>query len=179
MIGPGRIVITGFRDAKSFLDKLLREIERLHEAQLNNGSTEEIFDHGLNATITAWHIHEAIAIEHGFNKDKYRDDMKEQYPDLGLLHDIATHAKHFKVTTAQRTTPDKPLEVRTSARAMFTDEEWSYVAEGLGNNVEQPVYVRMKNSFQTVLKAEDRDVEELLQGVYNFWKKQLATLTSD
>jgi hypothetical protein len=37
------------------------------------------------------------------------------------------------------------------------------------------VYVRMKNSILTMLKIEDRDAEEILENVYNFWKKQVAS----
>jgi hypothetical protein len=102
----GTVKIEGFSRARAFLDKMRREIERLKYAQENNGSNDDVSDHGLNAASTGWHMFESIAKERGLKKEEYRDRMKELCPDLGLLHDLATQTKHFNVTAPQRATAE-------------------------------------------------------------------------
>lgn len=168
------VEIDGFSTAKSFLEKMAREIKRLEEAQLY-GSKCDVLDHGLNAAITGWHLHEAIAKEQSINKDKYRDDMKSLCADLALLHDIATQAKHFQVSNSQQVSTNDTLNINTNTLATFTDSEQKYVDERLNQNPEEAVYIRMGNRLQIVLKIEDRKAQDILNDIYKFWEKQLVS----
>jgi hypothetical protein len=95
------VQITGFKSSIDLIKKIKREVWRLHEAQFED-VYEDILDHGLNAAITAWHIHEIIAKEKEISKSEYRNDIKKRCEYLGTLHDIATHVKHLQVTRPLR-----------------------------------------------------------------------------
>ena len=157
-INSGMVNIAELSKPRDFLDKLEREIQRLKNAQENNGSNLDVFDHGLNAAITGWHMYEWIARERGFkNCDEYRDEMKRQCSDLGLLHDITTQMKHFRVSHAQRLNSESNLSVVASARSGLTPAEEQKIMKGLQENPMGAVYFYPENNFQTVLKIDSRD----------------------
>jgi hypothetical protein len=170
----GTVKIEGFSKARAFLDKMGREIGRLKYAQENNGSNDDVSDHGLNAASTGWHMFESIAKERCLKKKEYRDRMKELCPDLGLLHDLATQTKHFSVTAPQRANADSDLSVKTSSRSTLTDDEEQKILNDLKENPMPATYFHPKNNFQTVLKIDGRDALEVLGGVYTFWETQLS-----
>ena len=160
--------------ANDFFEKLKREIWRLHEAQFQNDD-DEIFDHGLNAAITAWHLHEVIARENGLDKVAYRDDVKKRCPDLGLMHDIATQAKHFNVTSPQRNNPQDDLELKTIVRPYITEEEWNDAGGEFFGTIIKPLRGDRpyKLTPYRVLKVDVREVEEILEAIEYFWRREL------
>lgn len=168
----------GFSSSKDFIEKLKREIWRLHEAQFDDKTDENILDHGLNAVITAWHLHEIIAKENSLSKDNYRDGVKSRCPDLGLMHDIATQTKHFQVSSPQRRNPQDTLEMKTSVRPYIAEDEWKQSRkdmEEFGIIVKNYEY---KPLPYRVLKIEGREVEEILEDIRRFWERELNTFAS-
>jgi hypothetical protein len=153
-----------------YLDKLRREIDRLREAQKYMQS-EDVKDHGINAAITAWHLPEWAM--RSINPDEdvnfYRNNLVQRNRDYGLMHDLATQAKHFKVSAPMT----QNFEVRTSARATYTEEEKRRLEEHVKNNPSEALYMRLTNSFQSVLKIEDRDALPLLEEIYEFLSAEL------
>lgn len=155
-----------FSEPEYYLAKLRREIDRLKEAQ-NTDCAEDAKDHGLNAAITAWHLPEWAIRSQNANGDVngYRNDLVAQKSDYALMHDIATQAKHFKVSAPQHTSA---FEVRTSARATITTAEQSMINQRFQENPEQAVYFRPENRFQSVLKIDDRDALPIFEEICSF-----------
>jgi hypothetical protein len=162
------------QSAEAFLGKLKREIWRLHEAQFD-GNIDDILDHGLNASITAWHLHEIVAEEFGLDKSPYRGDVKRRCIDLGLMHDIATQAKHFRVTKPQRKNLNDNLRMTTGARPYMSEEEWresraAFEEWGIPPIQNNDVY---KSRPYHVLKVDGREVEEILEEIRRFWRYEI------
>lgn len=155
-----------FSEPRYYLAKLRREIDRLKEAQ-NTDCAEDTKDHGINAAITAWHLPEWTIRSQNANGDVngYRNDLVAQKSDYALMHDIATQAKHFKVSAPQYT---DTFEVRTSARATLTTVEQSMINQRFQENPEQAVYFRPENRFQSVLKIDGRDALPIFEEIYKF-----------
>jgi hypothetical protein len=173
------INITSLSSAHDLLAKLQREIARLRDAQENNGSDEEVLDHGLNAALTGWHIFEAVARERGITEKKkvtqFGEQVAIQSPDLGLLHDVATHVKHFKVSNALRANPTQGITVGTSVRSTITPAEEQGIMEGLRENPMGAHYFRPENNFQTVLKIDGQDALDVLQRACDYWATQIGS----
>lgn len=172
------VVSIGLSSSKDFIEKLKREIARLHDAQHFDDTDENILDHGLNALITAWHLHEVIAKEYNLNIKAYREDVKKRNSDLGVLHDLATQAKHFQVTSPKRNNPHNALEIKTNVRLWQTSEEWEE-----GQDAMKSFGIVFPNQKYTprplrALKIEDRDLEDILEEVSHFWEKELKALSS-
>jgi hypothetical protein len=163
-----------FQSSESFLGKLKREIWRLHESQFDC-NIDDILDHGLNAAITAWHLHEIITKEFGLDKASYREDIKKCCPDLVLMHDIATQAKHFCITKPQRKNASKNLEMTTVTRPYMSEEEWkesraAFEEWGIPQFQNNDVY---KSLPYCVLQVDGREVEEILEDIRRFWEREI------
>jgi len=162
---------------KYYLSKLDREITRLRNAQEQLGSTTEVIDHGLNAAITAWHLPESYIRDQSsdiFGQDIkiFRENLIGKCADFALMHDIATHAKHLKVSRPlSQTVPN----IRTSARSNMTEEEQRKVNNPSDYEREHGVFIRLSNSIQIVLKIDDRDALPVFQNIYDFLSLELES----
>jgi hypothetical protein len=171
-------VYIGFSSSKDFIEKLKREIARLHDAQHFDDTDENILDHGLNASITAWHLHEVIAKEYNLQIKDYREDIKKRHSDLGVLHDIATQAKHFQVNAPKRDNPHDTLEIKTNVRLWQTKEEWDEGEEAMKSFGIVFTNQEYKARPLRALRIEDRDLEEILEEARFFWEREIKSLSA-
>lgn len=167
----------GYSDSEQFLGKLGREIWRLHEAQFED-DIDEILDHGINAAITAWHLHEIVAVEFNLNKEAYRNTLNSRCIDLGLMHDIATYAKHLRVTRPQRRNSNDSLQLRTIVRPFINEEEWEESKKSMeffGISISEDSTEYSYRAYRP-LKIDDREVEEILVDIKYFWTREIKAL---
>lgn len=166
------ILIEGFSSSQDHLKKLNREIWRLHEAQFS-GVLEDIIDHGINASITAWHLHEIVAKERRISVSNYRRLIKRKCVYLGLIHDLTTYAKHFKVSRPQRSNAKDNLNIGSTTRAYQSEDDWK-MAKQFMSECGVEIETQYKPTDYKVLKVDDIELEEILEEVKRFWVLELT-----
>lgn len=83
------------KTSKDFLEKLIFEVSE-YEKQLSSSI------HALNAAMTAWHLIEWIYHEYDYHVaypriNDFIQEIKQKYPKLQIMHDIANGTKHFQL----------------------------------------------------------------------------------
>lgn len=154
-----------------YFEKLKREISRIEEAQDSYVTGDEITDHGINAAITAWHLPEYFfkAMGKEAAKEK-RNTVAAKYPDLRLMHDIATEAKHFTVSAQQY---GESFIVTTSARANLTVNERLARDEFFLKNPGGVFCWRPEIPSTLILEIDGREAVPIFKGIYEFLQKEL------
>ncbi len=167
------VQINGLKSSMDFTEKIKREVWRLHEAQFED-VYENILDHGLNAVITAWHIHEVIAKEKKISINQYRNDIKKRCEYLGILHDIATQVKHLQVTRPLRSNSSVALNMNSNTRSFMTEEEWEVGQSFLAECGVRFANQRYEQIDYNVLIVDGIELMEILEEVCKFWQGEIA-----
>jgi replicative superfamily II helicase len=172
------VTLQNFSDSRYYLAKFKREIDRLREAQ-SYASSDDVRDHGINAAITAWHLPEWILRKQNAQVSKQevetlRNAIIQKNGDFALMHDFATQAKHFRVSTPENPTA---FEIRTSARAIYTEAETLQINEHLAVNPNESLYMRLTNPIQTILKIDERDALPIFEKLYSLFENIISENT--
>jgi len=176
--------VMGLIRATDLLRKFSREITRLKEAQKNKNHPNDILDHGLNAAITGWHLVEWLAQEMGQNVSAYRMKIHNICPNLGLMHDVATQIKHFKVTNPKRVTKTQYVDLRVCKQIWLTKGEVKKIVTSHQKRPGDLISIRPfpKNRERFVLQIEHvvsddeffhEDALSVFEEVYDVLKKEV------
>jgi hypothetical protein len=126
----------------------------------------------FNLATSLWHLQEWVVVQMNPNSDsnhlkaakaKFRDQLIEECPSLGILHDITTVNKHAIVS--------KPLGVVVSTSFETREVHFSF----LGN---QPVTEHGSDFSVTLADGTVKNLDQIFSEAISYWDRNLGRLLS-